>query len=210
MILGRAPCGREAGASACSRRTILALAVLAAIGAPASGRASVAEALSLEELTARAEDVWLARCVGASSRYDDRGRIVTDLVLALDDSMKGRRRAGEEAVITVLGGVVGDVGMQVPGEAHMSVGDEAILFVRTARDGRRHAVGMSQGVFPVARDRATGRATVHPGGAGLVLMPNAPAPRGARATPALAGSAPLEDVVARIRTLVDAAGGSRK
>lgn len=159
--------------------------------------ASVAAALTLEELTGRAEDVLLARCVRASSRYDEHGRIVTDITLSVNETMKGRRRAGEEAVITVLGGEVGDVGMQVPGEARLAVGDEAIVFVRTARNGRRHAVGMSQGVLPVRR--ASGRPMVHPGASGLHLVPSSP---GAPATGALPEPRPLGEVVSRIRSIV--------
>jgi hypothetical protein len=182
----------------------LALA-LAAGGTPAF--ASVVAALSLEELTHRSEDVWLARCVGESSRYDDRGRIVTDLTLSLDDSMKGRHRRGEETVITVLGGVVGDVGMQVPGEARMAVGDEALVFVRTARDGRRHAVGLSQGVLPVRRD--SGRPMVHPGSSGLHLVRGTPGARMDPAQGALTGPVPLDEMVSRVRTIVDDQAGSR-
>ncbi len=183
-----------------TRVSLAAALLIGALAGASRASASVTTALSLEELTGRADDVWLARCVRSASRYDEQGRIVTDLTLAVDDSMKGRRRAGEQAEMTVLGGVVGDVGMQVPGEAHLAVGDEAIVFLRTGRDGRRHAVGMSQGVLPVRRGPAG--PMVHPGASGLHLVPSTPGSGTARATGAIEEARPLGEMVSRIRSIV--------
>jgi hypothetical protein len=189
----------------CIGLPLLGLALLAV--ASSRAHASVAVALSLEELTASADEVLLVESVGERSRYDERGRIVTDVTLEVHDSMKGRHAAGEQVELTFLGGAVGDVGMRVPGEAHLPVGREAIVFTRRGADGRGRTVGMSQGVLPVVR--AQGRATVHPGGHGLHLVPADPAARTARAASALTGPAPLDDVLDHIRSIVASQRGTR-
>src|SRR5690606_35626146 len=99
-------------------------------------RASVAVALSLEELTASADEVVVGESVREVSRYDERGRIVTDVTVEVHDALKGRRGPGEEVELTFLGGAVGDIGMSVPGAARLPLGHEAIVFARRAPDGR--------------------------------------------------------------------------
>jgi hypothetical protein len=172
-----------------------------------SASASVAVALDLEALTQSAEDVVLAECVREGSRYDEAGRIVTDVTLEVHDALKGSHLPGEQVELTLLGGVVGDVGMRVPGEAHLPVGREAIVFAHRANDGRVRTVGMAQGVLPV--ERASGRAMVHPGARGLHLVAGTTGTRTARATGALDEPAPLDEVLDRIRSIVAAQGGAR-
>jgi hypothetical protein len=183
-----------------------ALALLACSMGLGRASASVAVALDLETLTARAEEVVLAESVREASRYDDQGRIVTDVTLEVRDALKGPHQPGERVELTLLGGVVGDVGMRVPGEARLPVGREAIVFAHRANDGRVRTVGMAQGVLPV--ERTGGQALVHPGARGLHLVAP-PGARAGRSEGALEGPAPLDEVLGRIRAIVAAQRGAQ-
>lgn len=180
------------------------LAALAAM--PGTGRASLAGALSLEELVAEAELVVVGDCVEEAARFDDRDRIVTDVDVRVMDQAKGETPRGRLVTVRTFGGVVGDLGMRMTGAAQLPMGSRQVLFLtREGPGGRRRVVGMSQGALPVART-AAGEDVVRPGGAGLSLV--RPGPTGALvpATPALAGPTPLPIFLDAVRDLVAAQG----
>lgn len=179
-----------------------AVALLILATAPAS--ASVVEALDLGQLVRRADQVVVGRATGTRSSWDDRHRIVTDVTVRVEQSMKGGAGAGDEIVVRQLGGAIGDLGMRVAGEPTIGTGDRMVLFGRRTRAGRLRPVGMSQGVLPVLVE--DGRDVVHPGGAGLALVQRV---RGqlVAAPPALIHPRPLEEVVDDIRHVVEEARG---
>jgi hypothetical protein len=146
-------------------RTLGVLSLLAA--APAS--ATVSEALSLDQLVGGADDVVVAVATSSQSQFDAQGRIVTDVEMQVEDSMKGSSAAGHILVVRRLGGYVGDLGMLVEGEPQFEVGGRYLVFLRRMTDGRTlRPVGMSQGVMSVVAD--AGPPMVHPGGQGLALV----------------------------------------
>src|SRR5688572_9727328 len=53
------------------------------------GSATLVEALDLQTLVHEAEQVVLARVIGQQSRWDERGRIVTDVTLQVEETIKG-------------------------------------------------------------------------------------------------------------------------
>lgn len=140
--------------------------VLFAPVAPAS--ATISEALSLQELVARADHVVLATAASAHAQRDARNRIVTDYALRVSEVMKGDAAIGSTLTMRSLGGVLGDLGMRVEGEPHLTTGERYVVFLGRTSSGLLRPVGMSQGVFPVRG--AGGAATVLPGGGGLSLV----------------------------------------
>lgn len=150
-------------------------------------RATLVEALDLETLVAEAEQVVLARVIGERSHYDARGRIVTDVSLQVEESIKGNQAPGAALTVQRLGGVVGDIGERVAGEPNFAVGETVVLFgVRTRRGGVLRPLGMSQGALRVferdgerwARSANNGVSTVKRAGGRLQESPGAvPAPR---------------------------------
>jgi hypothetical protein len=178
------------------------VAALAALAAVAPAAASVTRALDLRELVAEADHVAVVRVVRQEARWH-RGRIVTDVTLEVETSMKGAR-AGETLVVRRLGGAIGDLGMRVEGEPEFIDGERSVVFARSMR-GVLRPVGMSQGVLPIQLD--AGRAMVLPGGAGLSLVLPAPGNRFAPAPAALLHPRPLDDLLGEIRLAVEEARG---
>lgn len=116
----------------------------------APGRATLMEALDLETLVAEAEQVVLARVIGQHSLLDERGRIVTDVALQVEESIKGDQAPGAAITVRRLGGVLGDQGMRVAGEPSFETGETVVLFgARMRRGGVLRPVGMSQGALRV-------------------------------------------------------------
>lgn len=135
--------------SHCSRWVwvcVLAVTLLSA----APGRATLVEALDLETLVDEAEQVVLGRVIGQQSLVDERGRIVTDVALQVEESIKGDQAPGAAITVRRLGGVVGDMGMQVAGEPTFETGETVVLFgARLRQGGMLRPIGMSQGALRV-------------------------------------------------------------
>jgi len=139
------------------------------VAAPASD-ASVSVALTVDDV-ARAS-VLVARVVpqAQTSRWED-GRIVTTTRLGVESVLAGAGVAGSEVRVRTLGGVVGDVGQRVEGEARFTAGAPSIVFLAKDVQGREDAAarfvvaGRAQGQLVVARD-ADGRDVVRVVGTG--------------------------------------------
>ncbi len=177
---------------------MLALTALAVAAAPAG--ATVTLALDLRELVTRADHVVVGRVVSQRARWDHRRRIVTDVTVEVQESMKGAGD-GETIVVRRLGGAIGELGMRVEGEPDFADGERAVLFARRLSSGVLRPVGMSQGVLPIRVD--AGRELVLPGGAGLSLVERLPDSRLVAAPAALRQPRPLEDLLGDIRRLVE-------
>jgi hypothetical protein len=177
---------------------------LLALALPQHGaRASVVRALSLEELTGKADVIAVVVPRDTQTRRDNRGSLlVTDVGLEVETPLKGRVKTGERVVVTTLGGREGDLALQVPGEASFELGLRVIVFLYRAPTSRElRVVGMSQGVMPLFAPRG-GTTMVAAGGQGSALVE--PGPDGSLndAEPAFDQPQPLGDVLTRIRALV--------
>lgn len=129
----------------------LAPLVVLAVAVPAA--ASIARALSLDELSARAELVVLGRVTGQQARWTrDHRRLVTRVTVAVEERWKG----DAPAEITVLrpGGELDGLGQEVLGEPRFETGERVVLFLVERGDFYR-AVGMAQGAFRVEGGTAT-------------------------------------------------------
>lgn len=173
-----------------------------------SALASVVRALSLEELTGKADVIAVVVARDSQTRRDRSGSlIVTDVGLEIETPLKGKLKSGERIVATLLGGRQGDLALQVPGEANVEIGSRVIVFLyRTPTSAELRVVGMSQGVMPLfARRDGT---MVGPGGQGAALVE--PGPEGTLndAAPALDKPQPLGEVLTRIRALVAQPAGA--
>src|SRR3954470_24999224 len=82
-----------------------ALTVVAAAGTGSplallsTAHATVVEALDLDTLVKDADEVVLARVIKQSSHYDERGRIVTDYQMQVEESVKGNSKPGSAVVV---------------------------------------------------------------------------------------------------------------
>ena len=128
--------------------------------------ATFVEALDLRTLVERSSDIVVATVVSQSSRWESgRRRIITDVELHRESLVDGD--VGPTFSIRLLGGAVGEVGMQVTGEAQLESGATYLLFLRAVQ-GTHRPVGMTQGVMKV--EHTVAGPVVQPGGGGLSLV----------------------------------------
>ena len=158
----------------------LAFCGLAALS-PAS--ASVVEALDLRGMVQEADRVLLGQVVSQASRYDERGRIVTDVQMQVEESLLGDEAPGSMVVVRHLGGVVDGIGMRVHGEPSFEMGEGVLLFGRRIPNRLLlRPVGMSQGAVRIferagvrwARSGAAQLTTVRRGVGGVLTKTAAP------------------------------------
>jgi hypothetical protein len=177
-----------------------ALLIVSSMVASPSARASLVEALDLAALVERADEVVLARVVSMESHFNDKGRIVTDVTMQVEEAEKGTRTPGAVVVVEQLGGSVGDLGMRIAGEPTYEVGEVVLLFGRraTGLDVLR-PVGMSQGAMRIELRNGerwvrsmTGEAALVHGGSGTLQ----------RASAAVEQPRKLTDLLSEVRALV--------
>lgn len=182
-----------------TRLSVLAMLFAMLIAVPAG--ATLSEALSLDELVARADHVVLATATDRRAQRDARNRIVTDYELRVEDVMKGDAAVGSTLTMRSFGGAIGDIGMRIEGEPHLTVGQRYVVFLARSANGNLRPVGMSQGVLPV---QGSGPSTqVMPGGAGLHLVEPEPGGQLAPAPGAILHPLPYAELRQRVATAID-------
>jgi hypothetical protein len=191
-----------------ARAAALLAAVVLAFGWPEVGagtaRASVVQALSIEQLTSKADEILIAVPTEQRARRHEGGKlIVTDVSLRVESVLKGKSKVGKTARATVLGGTLDGVALQVPGEASFAIGRRVLVFLHRAQSSQDlRVVGMSQGVLAL-RDQ-DGTTMVMPGGQDAALVDRGASGTLEEAPAALQRPEPLTALVERIRALVAA------
>jgi hypothetical protein len=122
----------------------LAAALLLVLAAPAESATVLAQ--SVEEL-ARASDAVLRGTVEHVASRRVGGRIVTDVAIARAELWRGSAPA--HLTIVVPGGEVDGIGQRVEGAPTFAAGEDVVVFVRGAGQGRFHVVGLAQGKYRV-------------------------------------------------------------
>mgnify|MGYP000293915635 CR=1 FL=1 len=84
----------------------------------------------MQELVSQSDLVALVEVVGQSTRFDARGRVVTDVRLRIEDAMRGDVSSGDEVVMVRFGGAGGDIGMRLEGEPALADGTRYLVFGR--------------------------------------------------------------------------------
>lgn len=136
-------------------------------------QAGVAVELGLAQLATRSSAVVLGTAEESRSVWEESGgrrRIVTYHRVALERVVAGKQE-GTDAWVRTLGGVVGEIGQRVEGEAVLPRGKRVMLFLTSRADGSSSVVGMAQGVWMVVKE-ADGAERVKPGLQRGVLVRN--------------------------------------
>ncbi len=107
------------------------------------------EKVRLEQLASRSHTIVIGRVVEVRSDFADldRKEIVTYVTIAPTDVLKGA--SGPTLVLTIPGGVVGDLGLWVEDTPQFLVGEEVLLFVNDDYKGRKTVSEWRQGKFPI-------------------------------------------------------------
>ena len=153
-------------------------------------------ALDLPTLTQGADRVLLGTVERVDSHFlgDGGSYIVTDVSIRCEKELLGVP-AGSRFVVRHLGGVVGELGQRVHGEASYRPGEQVLLFAKE-RGGAFFAMGMAQGAMHVFRDSAgVARVDIDLDQTELV------APSG-QTVPAAAQGRALDDVLSTVRSLL--------
>jgi len=184
-------------------RAATAAVALLAVALACPARAAVVLKLELPQLVARSRHIVVATALGEISHWQSDGRIVTDTTLRVEQTLKGDFKAGQQVVVTSLGGSVGKLGMHVEGSPRFRRGRSAIVFLRELPErGELQVVGMSQGVIQI--DGEAGQLVVIPGGDDLALVQRDANGELREAGQPAIQSGPLDDLLAEIRRLVAA------
>ena len=199
---------RNGERTALTAALIAALALLALLAGAFLGQrayASTVRALSLAELTRKAEVIVVGVAQEAQSRRHIDGRLlVTDVSVRVEQALKGAAKPGEPLVVTLLGGELDGVELNVPGEAGLPLGKRSLLFLyRAAQSRDLRVVGMSQGALKI-EPAANGTTMVMPSGSGSSLVERGDDGRLHPAPAALLQPEPIDVLLARVRQLVAA------
>jgi hypothetical protein len=155
------------------RGLLLALFALV-VGAVAlfgpAARASVSIAVTWDELLARSSAAVVGIPAEARSAWEN-GRIYTYTRVGVDRAIAGDLHAGDDVWVRTMGGIVGDVGQRVDGEAVLIVGRPSILFLSGGAIGSYDVVARGQGQFPVVLDEQKNPKAIRSSAVGVLMMP---------------------------------------
>lgn len=127
-------------------------AVVGLVLSGSAARASVAERLSLPELTARAEVVVFAQVLATETRWsDDHHHLYRRVHLQVSERWKGA--APDEVILLLRGGERDGLAERVLGVPELADGEQGVFFLRQQGDVHR-LVGLGQGAF-LLRDDGT-------------------------------------------------------
>jgi hypothetical protein len=159
------------------RRSFLALlgAGSAALVGAGPAEASVARAISMNELIQRSRSVVLGVPLAAQSEWTEIGgsrRIVTLTRVRVDEHI-ARSKPDAEILVRTLGGRVGNLGQLVHGEAELHHNEACMLFLHDDEPGLASVTAMAQGHYPLVADTGGRWLKKSPGLAKLVMAPDA-------------------------------------
>ena len=130
-----------------STRATLA-AVLILLTAPVLAQATVVQDLGLDRALELSSDVVTGEVIHQEAYRTERGLIYTETLLRVDQSLKGSSASGDTIVLRHLGGLVGELGMEVAGMPRFESGERLLLFLEPGRDpATRRATGLYQGAY---------------------------------------------------------------
>jgi hypothetical protein len=130
------------------------------------------EPLTLDELTAAADTIFLGRVADLRSDWDDTrdGRvIVTRVTFAVERVYKGSPAL--QTSLEFLGGVIGDIALKVEAMPDFTVGEHDVLFVRDNVRAVNPIVGVTSGRFRVVTDTTGRRNVTAVDAAGVAALP---------------------------------------
>jgi hypothetical protein len=155
-------------------RAAVVLAVFAATLAPDRAVASVSLAVSWERLVQASAEAAIVTATDARSAWEG-GHVYTYSHVHVDRAIAGALPTGADAWVRTLGGIVGDIGQRVEGEAQLVLGQQSLVFLQPDPNGTFHVTARAQGQFPVIPANAQQPAhVVRSGAIGALVRANEP------------------------------------
>jgi hypothetical protein len=180
-------------------RIRITASLLLVLGAVLALKATTLQRYDLQELSERAEQVFVGTCVATGTELIE-GRIYTRVEFEVQDMVKGRHE--ERVIVHFLGGEHEGTRLQLAGMPTFVDGEDVVLFL-TEKDALDHPwpVGLAQGKFRVEYSGAAKKATVSRNLAGARYYPAAAAAKSAVAAPL--NGLPLEEFLGRVRGYIE-------
>jgi hypothetical protein len=175
-------------------RTWRRVVLCAALAAPFSlvpvdpARASVSVAITFDALLRASNAVVLGTPAEQRSVWEG-GRIYSYSRLHVDTPIAGELSGDAEVWVRTMGGVVGDVGQIVDGEASLTVGRPSLLFLHRAPDGAYVVTARAQGQFGLYADEQKQVHVRKSSGVGALLLASGTPVSGALAADMIHGRA---------------------
>jgi hypothetical protein len=178
------------------------------LGGPLVAReayASVSIAIEYDALVSGADAIAVVTPTEAKSMWEN-GRIYTYTRVSVEQGVAGALTPGSEGWIRTMGGVVGDIGQLVEGEAVFVPGKSSMVFLHKqnkpsqqnepASGGTWTVTARAQGQYSVVVDNATKvRKVMRSRSMGAILLPNGPKAQTQSAPARLAGNVLHERVL---------------
>lgn len=125
-----------------------AVPVVGVLSVAGDARASVSIAATYEGLLAESSGAAIVT-PGEQRAVWENGRIYTYTRVSIDRVIAGALKAGEDAWVRTMGGIVGKIGQSVDGEAVLTTGRPSLLFLHAGPVGTFEVTARAQGQFPV-------------------------------------------------------------
>ena len=129
-------------------RWVVGFGAIVAAGLAGDANASVSIAVTWEGLVSQSSAVAVLTAVESHGAWEN-GRIFTYTRLHVDRAVEGDMATGGEVLVRTLGGVVGEIGQRVEGEAAFDVGKPCLVFAHPGPPGAYVVTARGQGAFPV-------------------------------------------------------------
>jgi hypothetical protein len=139
-----------------ARSAVLALVVAAAAMAPTAlatrdADASVSIAVTWDSLVQASSFAAMVTPTSSTSVWEE-GRIYTYTQAHVDRAIAGDAAGAEDVWVRTMGGIVGNLGQVVDGEAVLSMGRPSLLFLHPGPTGALQVTARGQGQFPLVLD----------------------------------------------------------
>jgi hypothetical protein len=137
--------------------SVVATLLLAGTMFPQTSTATSVRQLSDAELVRSSSSIIEGQVTGVRSEWNaGRTQIYTIVTIRISNSLKGGAAAGEQVVLRLLGGRVGDTVAELVGGPKFAVDEDVIVFLDSGAVDLMPVTGLFQGKFTVATDPNSG------------------------------------------------------
>lgn len=129
-------------------------------------QAATLERISLEEMSAKSTAIVRGKVLGSWAAFS--GPVIyTHYRIQVTERFKGTEQSAVEVVVP--GGVANDLRQTFSGTPDFQTGDEYVFFLWNGRDSLTHVIGLTQGLFTLAKDHATDPTVTRPASRELMI-----------------------------------------
>ena len=141
------------------RRAVVVVAVLMAVCLAAPQAGALIAYLTDEEMVAMSDDIVTGEVTSVTAQVVQQGylkRIMTDVTVAVTDTVKGGQNKSSTLYLRVPGGRLGPVVTKATDMPQFKVGDEVLLYVEYKEGFGHVVVAGERGKFDITTDTETG------------------------------------------------------